>query len=409
MAETLFLRMPVDDHPASWLLVDTLGNRVGRVQRGALADAAAQALGRHVCVLVPGAKVSLLHASIPTRNLQKVLQAVPFALEDRLAEDVENLHFALGKRDEEGYTIAVLRRAHVTHWLEQLAAAGLEADELIPDTLALPVQEASLNLALDAGEVLVRLPDGGAFSAELALAPMLIERHLTRLRNNGLCDKAILHTVEGADSDAFALALEALGLEVQRAPLNDGLLPVFAITLHNETGLNLLQGEFARHKGMGEHWQRWRLAIGLLIAFCVVGILQQGVAYLQLRHQAAQLDAQVSEQFHKALPDVHRLVNPRVQMQQRLAQLSGGNESNGPLPMLLALGTSLQANSAVQLSGFTYHSGSLQVQVEADQIQALDDLKSALQQAGKFNVNLDSVNSSDGKATGRLTMTGSTP
>ncbi|MGH3630940.1 MAG: type II secretion system protein GspL, partial [Sciscionella sp.] len=132
MAETLFLRMPVGDDPASWLLVDALGNRIGRVQQGTLTEAGAQARGRHVCVLVPGARVSLLYASIPTRNLQKVLQAVPFALEDRLAEDIETLHFALGQRDEHGYTVAALSRSYITQWLEQLTAAGLVADELVP-------------------------------------------------------------------------------------------------------------------------------------------------------------------------------------------------------------------------------------------------------------------------------------
>ncbi|MGH8370089.1 MAG: type II secretion system protein GspL [Gammaproteobacteria bacterium] len=407
MAETLFLRMPVGDDPASWLLVDALGNRIGRVQQGTLTEAGAQARGRHVCVLVPGARVSLLYASIPTRNLQKVLQAAPFALEDRLAEDIETLHFALGERDEQGYTVAALRRTHVTQWLEQLAAAGLVADELVPDMLALPTQAATLNLALEAEEVMVRFPDGTAFSIEAALAPLLIERHLASLRDAGPCDKAIIHATEGTDAGSMATALEALQLEVQQVSLNDGLLPLFATALHARPALNLLQGEFGRRTGFGEHWQRWRFAAGLLIAFCVVGIAQQCLTYFQLRHQAAQLDAQVLEQFHKALPDVHRVVDPRQQVQQRLSQLSGGNDSDGPLPMLMTLGAALQANTTVQLSGFSYHSGSLQVQVQAGQIQALDDLKTSLQQAGRFNVNLDSVNSSNGQATGRLTLTSS--
>ncbi|MGH7193036.1 MAG: type II secretion system protein GspL, partial [Candidatus Saccharimonadales bacterium] len=355
---------------AQWLLVDALGNRVGRVQQGALTDAAEQARGRRVCVLVPGAMVSLLHASIPTRNQQKVLQAVPFALEDRLAEDVETLHFALGERDALGYTVAALKRTHVTEWLEQLSTAGITADELVPDMLALPVQESTLYLALDTGQVLARLPDGVAFSAERSLAPLLIERHLAGLRNTLVCDNAVIHSAEQTDADSLAPVLEAMQLEVRTAPLNDGLLPVFAATLHGKPALNLLQGEFGRHKGMSEHWQRWRFAVSLLLVFCVIGVVEQGIAYFELRHQAAQLDAQVSEQFHKALPDVHRLVNPRVQMQQRLTQLNGGGDSNGPLPMLMSLGTALQANSKVQLSGFSYHSGTLQVQVQADQIQA---------------------------------------
>ncbi|HEX5339776.1 MAG TPA: type II secretion system protein GspL [Gammaproteobacteria bacterium] len=406
MAETLFLQMPAGDDPASWLVVDVLGNRVGRVQHGDLADAAAQAHGRRVCVLVPGAAISLLHASIPTRNLQKVLQAVPFALEDRLAEDVESLHFALGEYSGDGYTVAVLKRAHVTRWLEQLAAAGLSADQLVPDILALPVREATLSLVSTPDQIMVRLPDGTAFSSEPALTALLIERQLVALRQTAICDKAIVHVMQESDAASLTPVLEAAGLEVQLAPLNDGVLPLFAASLRTGSAINLLQGEFNRRKDMSEHWQRWRLALGLLIAFCVVGIVQQGVSYFSLRHEAAQLDSAVLQQFHKALPDVHRVVDPRAQMQQRLSQLTGGRDSNGLMPMLTALGTALQANSAVQLAGFSYHDGSLQVQVQASQIQSLDDLKNALQQAGKFDVNLDSVNSNQGQATGRLTLTG---
>lgn len=406
MAETLFLRLPEGDQPASWLPVDVLGNRVGRVQHGALADAAAHAAGRRLCVLVPGTEISLLHADIPSRNLPKVLQAVPFALEDRLAEDVEMLHFALGERDAHGYVVAVLKRSHITQWLEKLTAAGLQPDELIPDMLGLPSYEATLTLALDADQVLARLPNGSAFTTDISLAPLLITREVAALRKTGVCDQAVLHADMESNTSVLLELLGTLDLETQSLPLNDGMLPVFAAALHDKQALNLLQGEYGLRKGMGEHWRRWRFAAGLLIIFCLLGLMQQGVAYFQLRHQAAQLDAQVLEEFHKALPDVHRVVDPRAQLQQRLDQLSGGSDVNGPLPMLMLLGAALQANNSVQLSGFSYHGGSLQVEVRASQIQSLDDLKTALQQAGKFNVNLDSVNSNDGQATGRLTLTG---
>lgn len=410
MAETLYLRLPANDSPASWLLVDVLGNRIGRVQQGTLTDAAAQAHGRRLCVIVPGARISLFHVDIPTRNQQKVLQAVPFALEDRLAEDVELMHFALGARDEQGYRVAALKRTDITHWLEQLASADLEPDQLVPDMLALPVQNETLTAALDRGHILARFPDGSGFSAEESLAPLLAERFLAQVRATMTCDKAVIHAADPEAAASLMSAFGALELDVQTASLNDdSLLPLFAATLHQKPAINLLQGEFGRRKGMSEHWQRWRVAIVLLAVFCVAGIVQQGVAYFELRHQAAQLDAQVLEEFHKALPDVHRVVDPRAQMQQRLSQLSGGNDSNGPLAMLMSLGTALQANSTVQLTGFSYHSGTLQVQVQADQIQALDNLKNALQEDGHFNVNLDSVNSNSGQASGRLTLTGNSP
>ncbi|HET7922784.1 MAG TPA: type II secretion system protein GspL, partial [Gammaproteobacteria bacterium] len=138
MAETLFLHLPAADQAVGWLPVDTLGNRIGRVQQGGLTDAAAAARGRRLRVLVPGVHISLLRTSVPTRNPQKLLQAVPFALEDLLAEDIESLHFAIGPRDADGCSVAVLQRARLEQWLQQLADAGLKADELIPDMLALP-------------------------------------------------------------------------------------------------------------------------------------------------------------------------------------------------------------------------------------------------------------------------------
>lgn len=408
MAEILFLRLAADGQPASWLTVDAHGNRIGRVQYGAPGDAAGQAHGRRVRMLVPGTMLSLLHASVPTRNPQKVLQAIPFALEDRLAEDIEQLHFALGTRDVQGYRVAVLRRAQLASWLETLAGVGIVADELLPDILALPTHDAALSIGLEADTLSVRAADGTAFSTDLASAPLLIERHLVRLRNTQVYNKAVIHAVDESAASPLVPLLEAMQLDVQIITHQDGLLPLFAATLRNQPSLNLLQGTFARHTGISEHWPRWRLTAGLLLAFCVAGITQQTTAYIQLQRQASQLDAEVLNEFHKALPDVHRVVDPRAQMQQRLNQISGGSDQ-GPLPMLAVLSSALQTNNAVQLSGFDFHADSLQVAVEANRIDALDDLKTALQQAGNFSVSLDSVNSSNGQASGRLTLTSTMP
>ena len=106
MAESIYLQLPRAPGPAHWLLVDALGNRIGQVQQGSLADAATQAHGRRLTAFVPGEQVSLFLADIPSRSLQKVQQAVPFLLEDKLAEDADVLHFAAGLRDTGGHLVA---------------------------------------------------------------------------------------------------------------------------------------------------------------------------------------------------------------------------------------------------------------------------------------------------------------
>ncbi|MGH8363732.1 MAG: type II secretion system protein GspL, partial [Gammaproteobacteria bacterium] len=93
MSETLVLRMPEAGRPATWLVMDAFGNRMGQPGSGTLAEAAVNADGRRLRACVPGAQTLFLHADLPTRNSHKIQQGLPFALEDRLAEDIENLHF----------------------------------------------------------------------------------------------------------------------------------------------------------------------------------------------------------------------------------------------------------------------------------------------------------------------------
>lgn len=412
MTETLLLRMPEAGRPAYWLVVDTFGNRMGQVQSGTLAEAGPFAAGRRVRVYVPGSAVMLFPVAIPSHNLQKILQAAPFALEDKLAEDVETLHFAAGRRAGNAYPIAVVARARMRQWLDELAAAGLRPTEIIPDMLALPTRDNTLiivqDIVQDGEYLLARFPDGTALAAETSLMPLLIQRHQTIRDETLRCTHALLHAPDETAAQAIAHILTDLHMETAYRPLNGDAITLMAMTAQNAWTIDLLQGEFRLHGGMNQYWQQWRTAVMLLVALCAVIIAQQGISYFRLRHEAASLDTQVAKLFHAALPDVHRMVRPRAQMRQRLSQLTGGGgNASGPLRMLMAVGNALQSQSGVQLQGFSYHGGTLQLQVQASSMHALSTMKSVLARNPAFSVNLDSVNSSAGQTTGRLTISGS--
>lgn len=72
--------------------------------------------------------------------------------------------------------------------------------------------------------------------------------------------------------------------------------------------------------------------------------------------------------------------------------------------MLMAVGAALQSQSNVQLQSFSYHDGSLRLQVQAGSIDALDAMKSLLAKNSAFHVDMDSISSSAGQTTGRLTL-----
>src|SRR5262249_38098575 len=123
MADWLLIRLGHDPRAdASWLVADASGRMVMPVQRGPLADGAFLAASRRVCVLVPAPDVLLTDADVPVRTGAKVREVVPYALEEHLAEDIENLHFAVGKRapDAVRTPVAVVSRSLMESWFAAL-------------------------------------------------------------------------------------------------------------------------------------------------------------------------------------------------------------------------------------------------------------------------------------------------
>jgi general secretion pathway protein L len=404
MAESLYLQLPRAGEPVRWLLVDVVGNRIGHVQQGNLTDIAAQAKGRRLIALIPAERVTLTHVEVPSRNQQKVLQAVPFMLEDKLAEDVESLHFALGARDDARQLVAAVGRAHMQELLDSLAAAGLTPARLIPDVCAVTPEPATAMAVVESGVALVRFPDGSGFGADSDLAANLLRRRVSA-EGSGITRVAIHASLE--DADAFDALLTDLPQERVKQTLPDGRLALLANSLTGQRGLDLLQGDFKLQTSFQEHWRQWRLAAFLLVACLALGLVQQVASYLRLRHQAAALDTQVEQLFTQAMPGSRLQPGTEMdQMKQRLAALQGGNSAGSLLMLLDTLGTGLNANPSIQITGINYQSGSLQAQLQAADIGALDALKGALNGKGGISANLDSVNASGSQVTGRITLSG---
>ncbi len=405
MAESIYLQLPRTAGQAHWLLVDALGNRIGHVQQGSLVDAAAQAHGRRLTAFVPGEDVMLFLAEVPSRSLQRVQQAAPFMLEDKLASDVESLHFAASLGDASSHLVAVTGQTHMHRWLDEMTQAGMEPVQVTADTTALVAPEGAAVIALDGAYVMARFPDGSGFTAERGLALMLLKQRL--MPAEGGSARVAVHASEADDAPGFVADLDLQGVEFSFAPLSDGVLPLLAAGARQQRGLNLLQGSFQPRSDFQEHWRVWRTAAVLLAACLVLLLIQQGMSYVHLRREAAGLDAQVTQLFNQAMPGSRPIPGSEKQrMQALLSQLQGGGSAGALLPLLDALGNAVTAYPSIQIIALNYQDGSLQAQLQAGDIGALDSLKSALGGKGGITANLDSVSASGGQVTGRITLSG---
>lgn len=123
-------------------------------------------------VLVPSEAVRLLAVDLPLPTAAKRIAALPFAVEDRVAEPLDQVHLALGAElAPRRYLVAVVAHATMAAWVEMADAASLGHAALVPDALALPRSEEGWTAELAGGRALVRAADGTGFAAPAALLP----------------------------------------------------------------------------------------------------------------------------------------------------------------------------------------------------------------------------------------------
>ena len=102
MADFLVIRLGADEEtPASWIVADSDGTRRSESRSGTLAEAAADVGDRPVIALVPASSTATMTVDLPAKGA-RLRAALPFALEDFVADEIEELHFAPGDRFPSG-------------------------------------------------------------------------------------------------------------------------------------------------------------------------------------------------------------------------------------------------------------------------------------------------------------------
>ncbi|AJP74435.1 general secretion pathway protein GspL [Sphingomonas hengshuiensis] len=127
--------------------------------------------GGPATMLVPTEQVRLIDVDLPLPSRAKRLEALPFAIEDMVAEPVESVHLALGaETSPKRYLVGIVAHEVMARWVEIAESAGLGDAAIVPDALALPLPPEGEWSVERAGErALVRSGAGIGFAVPAAL------------------------------------------------------------------------------------------------------------------------------------------------------------------------------------------------------------------------------------------------
>jgi general secretion pathway protein L len=374
-----------------------------------------------VRVIVPGQAVLLNSVTIPSKQTRKIKQALPFMIEEWIAEDIEHVHLAIPQPlyQHLGQTpVAVVAHTLLINWLDQLHSHNLSPLEITPDLLCLPQYNDSITLVLDDELILLRQQPYSGLSVNVSDTSWLLDQ----LANGeyGYSDELRIRVLyceakSGQQAVTLSDSIKAqLGddCSLELMPYQESISELLATTAidQNNSGINLLQGGYSTKPAATNSWLEWRLAVtvaGIGLSLYVLLNLAGGWYF---KDQAEQLDQQAVAMYRQIFPNERRVISPKKQMQNHLRVLNNNNQSNflellGNTAVWLNSTDDKLKNLLVQQLRFDSQRGDLQFQVEANSIDQLDQLKQLLTQAG-LQVVINSATEQDDRVLGRFVVSG---
>ncbi len=388
----MLLRLPPPgQEETEWLVIDESVDSATTRQRGSLTLAAAVSRTGKVVALAPATLILLAEPELPPGSGLKLARAVPFALEEQLTEDIDQLTFAIGRRRAGGGTpVAAVSRAVLEGWLSDLKAAGLEPLVMYPDISLMPENPGQTVLWLEKARLAVRRPGALPFAVELSpvgealVVAGVIPDPLDTTADLKVPESAILYVTREdwaqSQNEFERLAEKFDSLKVQLLP--DGPLPWLARGLQGTDAVNLLQGDFARTTNLGARWSRWRTAALLAVAFLVLHVAAQALQIHHAKRETVALDGQIASVFSAAMP-AETMRDPRRQMQNRLDRIhKSGASPEYFLRALKVLSGALAVTPKTEIQALSYRDDSVDLKARAPSLAALSQLSQYIGKQG---------------------------
>ena len=427
MAEILYIRLGSQaQDEISWLIFNALEQEIiasGELANAAqLSDLTEKAQQRVVKVFVPGSDVLLKRLTVPMKSNRAMRAAVPYMLEDELAQDVDELFFAYANitndNSEHNCFVAITERAQMHLWLSWLADADIHTKSLLPDVLAMPyVDEQWSAIAINPKrvashsfinntaneqpkptQIIIRQGEWQGFSLdseafEFTLQAMVLssqrsDTHESKNTAQSDTDPATQGLIINAYSPlpAFDTADDASGLEGQTAITvveSDAELPLALFAQHSQhTSFNLLQDTFKVKERRSPYITSWLWAAGFAACALLINVGYKSAKLWQLSSQQAHVEAQIIDRYQKAFPNAKRvrIGTIKSQLSRELSKLGGGTEQVGFLSMLSQVQPAFAKvpNLKPESLKFDGKRQELRLQAVADDYQHFEQFKNAL-------------------------------
>ncbi|MEM7304077.1 MAG: type II secretion system protein GspL [Pseudomonadota bacterium] len=405
--ETLFIRFLAstelhsvnDETSVRWIITssDESEENCGIVK---LANIPELIQDRRVIILLPIETLYITTVTLQTKNRKQLEKAIPFALEDDLTEDIENLHFSYGQRTHDNQIpVIVISNRQLDELLSNLNELRIIPDIITADIFGLPWTEDNRWTArIESNHAIVRTTEWSGFACEtsdiidfISLASLDEEQ-----------PPEVISVKSHPDENITELK------KLANVIVEDHWSPTALVDGFDQSQyINLLQGSYAKQDKQHKTVLPWKIAAGLAAVWLAITMLHVSVEYYQYKDLNSKLTAEIDQTLLETFPDIQRIPQgaARSMMEQRLKRLdtqdgSTDNETDF-LKLLHQSGYELSKDQNISIIDFDYKNNELSLDIKASDIQILENVKTKLK-SRNINAELQTAKNIDDYVLARM-------
>lgn len=251
--------------------------------------------GSKTLVIEASTHASFFRLDLPWLPERKARAAIPFALEDKLAQSVEELHFAFDKTRYQNnyYLVTVINKHRIRYIMQLLTEYNIEFTAITLDWFALQPQELCINEAT----LLVNTDDfKGALSGELA--------------DNYLKNHPEQQPVYFTDSQ--------IPNELSLPQHQESSYTWIAQRILKTPLMNLCQGDMQHGNKADFLKKRYQIAGALFGLWLISIIVVNAINLYLLTKRTQKIDEQIAVVYHEFFPNAKNVISPQFRISQLL-------------------------------------------------------------------------------------------
>lgn len=352
-------------------------------------------------LLAPASVTNLYRVAMPVRRASAVRAALPFALEDQLSQELEELHLVAGPRRADGRVVAaVVEHRCMREWVSLAREAGWRPEALIPQASLHHDQAPAQGLRVQPSPwpgqqdwALVTAADQEPVLVERGMLGFWIRQRLAQLEE----DQRIVELADGLAGELGLTDAEGQTVEPEQPASLEAAL---RNSEQSARPLNLLTGAYAT--GMATPpWRKLRPALAAAAVLLAVLVGQQVLQGVALTSERDRLLTEIDQLFDETLPGSRR-VDPVTQFRQALEGTAGQGGINGMGSLLHDVLAPVGGEDEVKIRQFRATTAEVELELQLPSFAELEKLRGKLAAETGLSESLQGADSDSEGVTARL-------